>query len=262
MRLKITLHPKTGELLLPSPYQRPLAAAWWKALGLPDEKEINSPKLVCFSPLLFKQRQRQGPALRLTGRAGYFYLATPLPSILSAVERLPKTIDIAGNLLDIGKVELASPPEFTEEMTWRSFPGSGICTRQITIEGGLKKGRFIFPEDQKSDCENVLARTLLTKWAFLAEREPSRAVRWCGDANPLTWAANNMPKVEILSFFAPKREKIKEGATHHYWPGTVKLTGNPAWQRLVWDCGLGTRTGLGLGMVELVEPQLVVGVPS
>ena len=202
-----------------------------------------------------REAARDSDKIRLIGDRGSILVATPLQSasgdgghsVIDAISEIQGQVEIAGNLCDIGKKELLDNPDFVEEMLWLTVPGTGVCTRQVAPD--KKSGRFIYPKSDKAACEATLTRTLLTKWKYFAEREPQKAVRWC-ESDSLTWGDEHPPTVEIISHKLPFREKIKEGATHSAWSGQIKVSGHTAWQRLVWDCGLGTRTGLGLGMVE------------
>jgi CRISPR-associated endoribonuclease Cas6 len=249
MRIRIQIHPKTGELLLPENYQRPLTAALWLKANFPAEKESGAPKLICFSSLLFKNRKKEGNKIRLKGNQGSVLISSPLQTDIEKFYEIKGDIEIAGNICNIGKKEIVDSPVFQPEMTWQTLPNIGIVTQMPNKEDPAKK-KQIYPLKDKENCENSLLYTLLFKWKRLCSEEKDRAIRWCENENPVEWAEKNLPKIEILYSACPKQETIKENAIISFWPGMIKVTGPEAWQRFIWDSGFGTKTGLGYGMIE------------
>lgn len=253
MRIRIAIHPKTGELTLPKHYQRPLSAAIWKKINLPQEKEGTQPKLICFSSLLFQQRETtlKSDKIRLCGNSGSLLIASPLQNILDAISEISGEITIAGNLADLGKKQLLDNPDFQEEMTWKTLPGSGICVRETFPDGAKgRSGLHLFPQKDKEKCQTAIQRALTFKYRYLCEKDSAKAIRWCENENLTEWGEKNPPQIEILQNLGYYRENIREDAEAYAWPATIKITGHTTWQRLAWDSGLGIRTGLGFGMVE------------
>jgi len=247
MRIKINIHPKTGELKLPKHYLRPLSAAVWRNIQLPTQKESGKTKLLVISPLFFKKRNPEMDHIRLIGNSGYLTIASALQEVLMRIGEMSGPLELVGNLCDIGEKSFVDGPAFEEEMIWATAPRTGIITKE-TVERGT--GRFIYPRANKTKCEEALQRSLLWKWRQFCKEEESKAIRWCEVEDPTQWGESNPPQVEILKSDCPFQEKIKEGSVAMGWPGKVKITGHHAWQRLIWACGLGTKTGLGFGMVE------------
>lgn len=248
MKLRIIISPKTGELLLPAQYMRPLSAAVWKGLDLNEEKSSGQPKLICFSPLLFKDRTKENDKIRLKGKRGSFYISSPIKKIIEAVKNLPAEMEIAGNACNIQKIEIKDDVNFDEKMIWQTIPGAGICTKKPSLE---KTETFVSPKvDGEATCEQSLLNSLNTKWRELCKMDENKAINWCGEDKPQEWANANQPKIKITKFELPKLNKIKENSKSLSWSGVIEVTGHEAWQRLIWETGLGSKTGVGHGAVE------------
>jgi CRISPR-associated endoribonuclease Cas6 len=248
MKLKINISPKTGELLLPKHYMRALSAAAWRGLSLEEKKSSGRPKLICFSPLLFKERKVEGDKIRLKGKWGSFLVSSPINEIIKGFENFPKEIEIAGNSCNIQSFEIKDDVNFENRMVWKTLPGAGICTKKPSLE---KTETFVTPKiDGEAICEQSLLNSLNTKWAELCKVEADKAIRWCDDNSPSTWAMSNQPKIKILKFDYPKLNNIKKNSKSFSWSGIIEVTGHEAWQRLIWDTGLGSKTGVGHGSVE------------
>lgn len=251
MRLELTVTPASGVITLPKYYTRALSATIWKALNLPEEKEAKGAKLISFSTLFFPKRTIKGNKIKLEGKKGYFFVSSPLKPIVEALTKLKGTITLEGRELEITEVNIKDNIDFEETMIWRTFPGSGILTKSPKE---IKSEAFIFPYKEGNElCEEALELTLKTKWKTLCERDESKAIRWCEDENPLEWAISNPPKVKILSTSGARIQSIKKEATALAWGGTIEVTAHTAWQRLIWDSGLGLKTGVGLGGVDVVK---------
>jgi CRISPR-associated endoribonuclease Cas6 len=201
--------------------------------------------MLAFSPLLFRERVSGNHEIRLVGDAGHLLIASPLDNILEAASNWSGVVEIAGNLADIGKKGVVEPPAFEERMVWETLPGSGICTRAKTGE----KWKYVSAPDP--ECINSLRGSLMAKWKTLCDRNPTKAIRWCESEDPKKWGLENLPQLRIAEHQNAAFTPIKQHAFLLYWPGKVEVTGHTAWQRLIWDCGLGSKTGLGVGMVEL-----------
>jgi CRISPR-associated endoribonuclease Cas6 len=200
------------------------------------------------SPILCYEKKLEKDKIRFITKKTSFLVASPLNSMVEKIGNLFGEIEIGGNICNLVKTELVDNVEFEEEMLWRTFPGSGICTKDPRK---IKGETFIFPNTiDKEHCEKALSLTLQTKWQTLCKEQKEKAIRWCEDESPEEWGKNNSPKVEIVHALGRNKEKIKDKAIALCWGGTVKITGNPAWQRLIWDTGLGIKTGVGFGMVE------------
>lgn len=248
MRLKVTISPKTGELLLPRQYMRPLSSAIWKKINVPKEKESTSPKLICFSPLIFKERSHETPKIRLKGTKGYFLVSSPIKTILEAIGNISGEIEIAGNVCNIVGIKIKDEIDFANCMVWETMTGSGMCTKKPSL---IKCETFVSPKsDGNQICEKSLLNSLQTKWKELCKVDLNRAIRWCEDDEPLQWMKDNLPTIRIVKVESAKIEKIKENANSLSWTGKIEVNGHTAWQRLIWDCGLGSKTGVGNGAVE------------
>ena len=243
VRISVAIHPKLGELKLPKKYHRYLSATVWKGLDIPEEKESRLPCLMVMSPLIFRERVVGEKNIRMIGNEGKLVLASPLDNIIEAINGWTGVAEIAGNLVDVGRKDAVDQPVFEERMVWGSVAGSGICVR-AEVEG---KRKYISPAHP--ECESALTKSMQGKWRELCRRNFSKAVRWSESGDPVKWGEENPPMIKIVSYLNNILSPIKEKAWIVHWPGRVEVVGSVAWQRLVWDCGLGVKTGLGVGMV-------------
>lgn len=243
MRISVAIHPKLGELKLPKKYQRYLSVAVWRGLNIPEEKDSRQPCLMVMSPLAFRDRVSGERDIRMIGKEGKMMIASPLDNIIEAIDRWTGVAEIAGNLVDIGRKDSVDQPVFEERMVWESVPGTGICVR-ADVDG---KRKYISPAHP--ECGVSLAKAMQAKWEELCRRNLSKAIRWSEAEDPVKWGEENPPTIKIVSYRNNILSPIKEKAMVVHWPGRVEVEGSVAWQRLVWDCGIGVKTGLGVGMV-------------
>jgi CRISPR-associated endoribonuclease Cas6 len=257
MKIKIALHPKAGIVSLPVDYKRILSAAVWTKLSEPSIKESSFPTLLSISPLFFKNRELRGDSIEFRDRRGSFSIGAAHPLLVEKLTNLDGELEVGGNLFEIGDLSIEPTPLFPSDnrLTWVTSSGGGICTLKRRPEGVTAQNRhWILPSNNMEDVVESLISSLNTKWNYFCTIDKNKASRFCESENPIEWAKSNQPslKVEMLK---NNFHHIKSGVPIGYWRGRVEVDAHPAWQRLIHDCGLGNKTGMGYGYVEVAKPS-------
>ena len=264
MRRKLTLTPLNPETAVPLNYNYPLASGIYKLLAKASPeyadwlhtKGYRSPddrlmKLFTFSRLNIPRVQIQKKALvARDNRPWLLQLGSPMEDefvqnfVLGLFEE--QKIEIGGpgavGRFLIETVEALAPPVFKPTMSGKTL--SPVVATTMREHNGKLMPYYYRPTD--ADTSEAIRNNLLAKYEII-HGQP------CPD-----------PEIEIrfdMEYFQRKNGKvskllhIKEGTAEETkikaFEMPFKITGNPDLIRTGWECGLGDKNSLGLGMVEV-----------
>lgn len=245
MRIRITLSPKTGELLLPKDHRHLLGATLHLLLHgeIPHERTIG---LHGFSPLFWKERRLEADKLRFLGDGALVFSSAHAESLEAFFQ--PRALEMGGNLVDVKRAELVEEPAFMGVMRWTAHRQAGLLTQE-EVEG---RKRFVSPHRDKAKAQIVLENSLRAKWQAFCRVEPKRAARWTGEDDPVAWANGQSIRVTIDSVTSILTHRVHLSEIHA-WGGALTIEAPPPLQRLIWAAGLGAKTQMGLGFLEPVS---------
>ncbi|OPY88929.1 MAG: CRISPR associated protein Cas6 [Smithella sp. PtaU1.Bin162] len=235
------------------------------AKELHEGKHKNRIKLFVFSPLNSMPNPRlvdiEGEKRKrmMLGERLWFRIASPIPEFLNTLGEAilsARTLSFGDNDFNVTGVNIVAPPEFKEEMIWRSFGQSAsICTTWSPRSS--EKKLFIYPDttpEGSPDCAKLLAANLHHKFLRLNEIRDDIAKSWLADAG-----LKELPPEECIRIeFLPLSDKQEYRTIMHYgkssaiksWRCPVKVKAPVPIQRLIRVAGLGSLNSQGYGLVE------------
>jgi CRISPR-associated endoribonuclease Cas6 len=250
MRIRLGLSPRPGEALLPRRYQHVLGSAIYKLLPKTGQHESKHTKLFCVSPLFWKNREVSKENIRFKGDGFLIFCSTDLNQIN---EIFTKTeAEIGGNLFDINRTELVDDPFFSEEMIWRTPAGGGAILTRISRKE-TRSEVHLSPKDSPVETARHLERNLKYRWKQLCHQNPKKAVLWSDSEDPVKWGEEQVVEVDFSGTKTTTHfGQIKKAALKG-WSSTLKVKAPEPFQRLIWSCGLGSKTAFGFGYVEPLQ---------
>jgi len=229
---------------------------------LHDGLHKNRLKLFTFSPLNSApspQLVDGGEGKRkqlLLGERVWWRIASPWPELSHGIAEsllTAGTIALLNKKFQITGAQLIAPPEFKDEMVWRPFGQSGsICTIWTEKENG--KSLPVYPDFTGTpSCQKLIADNLIHKFQRLNEIRPDISSAWLKDAD-----IDSIKTVPVsVSFIesAPGRayktmRHICKNVPIQSWRCPVSIKAPLPIQRLIWDCGLGSKNSQGYGLVQ------------
>jgi CRISPR-associated endoribonuclease Cas6 len=253
MRIRLKLSPKPGEALLPSKYQHLVGSALYTLIDDRQQHDSRTTKLFCSSPLFWKERVLEGDKIRFRGPGYLVFCSADLDQINKLFSK--RAIEIGGNLFDLHQPEFIEDPLFQEVMGWRIPPGCGAVTR--TSRKHEKIFKEFTPNSDPEETAAQLCRNLRHRWKTLCQIMPKSAVLWSDEEDPLAWMESQVIRV---SFPNPEKNRVVLGKIRDSvvkgWMGHFQVVAPIAIQRLIWNCGLGSKTALGFGYAEPAKVSL------
>jgi len=274
MQIEIKLVP-SEKSLLGFDYLYPMHSALMRTLSsrnpelaheLHDGSHENRLKMFVFSPLssspVPKLVQVEGETRKrmLLGEKIWFRLASPWPEFLNAAGESLLTagkLTISDKIFKISGVNMIAPPEFKEQMDWRSFGQSAsICTTWSPPD--TDKKLFIYPDhaqENSPDCATLLTTNLYHKFQRLQEIRPDIAAAWLKDAGLETISPDKTPvRIEFLPLAAGRPYKTimhySKSNVIRTWRCPVRVSAPIPIQRLIWSTGLGSMNSQGYGLMQ------------
>lgn len=264
MRLELTLLPLNPNTAVPLNYNYPLSSAIYKLLAKASpeyadwlhEKGYRSPdnrlmKLFTFSRLNIPHaRVRENALVAQDDRLWYLQIGSPIEEefvqnfVLGLFE--DQRIQIGGpgavGHFLIESVEALAPPAFAPKMSGKTI--SPVVATTMREHKGKLMPYYYRPTDP--EIGEAIRKNLLAKYEIVHAKP-------CAD-----------PTFEILfdmDYYRRKNGKvskllhIKEGEAEETKIKTFEMpftvAGNPDLIRVAWECGLGDKNSLGLGMVAV-----------
>lgn len=197
-------------------------------------------KLFCFSGLRCDKNRRRLQGDRIVYSPGPidWLLASPRDEFLlhSATGLLSagSVVDICGAVLEIESVEAFSTPEFAESVKFTCL--TPVIAAAARAEGGT---HYLRPAD--ASFSDVVRKNLLWKYRMLHDSEPAnQALELKFDERYIS-DPRNRGGTKLITF---------KGISMVGALAPFTLTGSSQLMQTAWDCGLGAKNGIGMGMVE------------
>ncbi len=264
MRLKLSLLPQSPRTAVPINYNYPLSAALYKTLRQAEpeyaawlhDRGYASPnrrfyKLFTFSRLFIPVARRDGSVL-IAGDERPWHLLVSSPMEDDFVQNFvlglfqEQTLEIGGpgavGRFLIGSVEALPVPEFRSPI--RGVMLSPLVCTTMREHNGKQQPYYFRPQD--AGLSAALHQNLLNKYEVVHGRP-------CEDETF---------EIQLdMDYFNRKNGKvskllhIKEGTAEETrikaFEMPFRMSGNPDLLRIAWECGLGDKNSLGLGMIEV-----------
>lgn len=243
MRLKITLKSKKNRLKIPFNYNHIVSAIIYSRIAdLKFAEELhssNSYKFFTFSQLnIHKFKRIKSGFLSQNGKIDFLISSPDDYLIKSLVEGFLNdlTINFIGETLSIEKVELLSVPDFEEKIKVKTL--SPIITRTKKEVGGMMKTWDLAPGDH---FFRNLEKNLIYKYLEFYKLEST-------DKKIKIYSEMRNVKGKRITI-----ENGKEQTHHRAYMMDLILEGNKELLRFAYDVGLGEKSGLGFGMLKVIN---------
>ncbi len=264
MRLKLSLVPLNPQTTVPINYNYPLAAALYKTLKKAEPEYATwlhnrgyaSPnrrlyKLFTFSRLFIPAARREGSVL-VAGNERPWQLFVSSPMEEDFVQNFvlglfqDQSLEIGGpgavGRFLIESVEAVPVPAFRSPM--RAVMLSPLVCTTMREHKGKSQAYYYRPQD--AGLPEALRRNLLNKFEVVHGRACE---------NPEFTIDFDMDYFNRKNGRVSKLLHIKEGTaeeTHiKAFELPFRMSGNPGLMRIAWECGLGDKNSLGLGMIDV-----------
>ncbi len=238
MRIRVEMK-ALQDAVLPWDYQYYLGALIYKGISKVDEDlaaalhSYHLPKLYTFSWLRGKLKAKKEGLEVEKGETYHFFISSPNSSLLSVLTTffilLERNIRIKNVPFEVLAVHL------------RNKTIKDVCVRFWTLSPILVRGYDASKKNPHIDLEPKDARFFenLKKNAYRKYR---------------LFYGEEPPSFTVTEVYSPVRKRIKVKDTYNIaWLMGLHVCGSPRILQFLYDAGLGERTAMGFGMVELWE---------
>ena len=195
-------------------------------------------KLFCFSMLIAENYKVDGSNFIIDGKVD-LYVTSPMKKFLMAfvdIIAMNPDVKIGNGSFRITNIETMIEPDFRDEMRFRCLSPVAMATAVLGENEKLKK-IDLYLEDKKY-AENI-RMNLISKYKILFGREPDNT-------------EINIEFMNIEKFKRGKRIQYKDNVSIKGYLAPFKMKGSTELMKVAYECGLGDRNSLGLGMIETI----------
>lgn len=272
MRIKLTMRASTISSMMPINYQYYLSATIYKILGTsspeyakflhnhgyigPDKKPR---KLFTFSHLFFQPKTKPVGNLLPVSPKSHATLFISSPMLQDFVQHFvmglfsDQKIEITSQntkiTFHIEQVETIAEPKFSSETKFIAL--SPIV---LTTQKDSKKGRITYyyrPLDKK--LPEAVRKSLISKHQTAYSRSPEdQNLKFEIDREYIKHRGGP----EKVSKLIKLREGFPEETKVKSFLAPFTLTGSTELMKTAWECGLGDKTSMGFGCVDVIKPNL------
>lgn len=196
-------------------------------------------KMFTFSMLKPDKYEIQGQNFILEGKV-VFYISSPMKEFLMYFVNsltINPVVKINNGIFNVINLEAIIEPVYTNNMKFRCLSPVAVSTAYLTEKSKLKK-IDLYIEDKKF-AEN-LKSNVISKYRILNNREPQNT-------------EFNVIFTDIEKYKRGKLINYKDNIKIKGYLAPLEISGNPELIETAYECGLGDRNSLGLGMIEVVE---------
>ena len=264
MRLKLTLIPLQPNTQVPINYNYPVSAAIYKILALASpeyagwlhekgypNQENRLLKLFTFSDLHIPQARRVKNTLQAgNNRPWEIFIGSPVEEdfvqhfVLGLFEK--QKLEIAGigatGHFLVESVETLKPPVFRKQMT--AIALSPIVVSTMREHNGKLQPYYYRATDP--EVGEAMRATVLSKYfALHGEACPDPQLQVALDIDYFHRRKGNVSRLVAIKEGSEQETRVKGFVM------PFKISGNPELLRVAWECGIGNKTSLGFGMIDL-----------
>ena len=249
MRIRITLMSK-GRQTIDINYNHALSSLIYRLIQESDSiystflhnkgYEINNKhyKLFTFSLLQPEYYIVEGSNMSIEGKV-YLYISSPMKEfLLSLIESLTKypVIRIGTGQFKVINIEATADPSFTRQMKFKCISPLTISTAYMNENSRLVK-RNLYIEDKRF-TDNIKTN-IISKYELIHGKKPEDT-------------EFNISFMNVEKYKRGKLINLKNGIKIKGYLAIFEVCGNPELIETAYECGIGDRNSLGMGMIEAI----------